>query len=53
MQNDALAMILVVVGIVLLLAVNSPSMLVLFLVKIVGFLFVVSGSFMMGEKEND
>ena len=52
MQNNALAMTLVV-GIVLLLAVDSPSMLVLFLVKIVGFLFAVSGSLMMGEKENE
>lgn len=48
-ENNALSMILVLVGIVLLLAANSPSVLVLFLVKIVGFLFAVSGVFMMEE----
>lgn len=52
-ENNALSMILAVVGIVLLFAVNSPSMLVLFLVKIVGFLFAASGFFMMEEEKNE
>lgn len=51
-ENNTLAMILIVVGIVMLLAVNSPDLLILTLVKLVGLAFTISGSYMMGE-END
>lgn len=50
-DNGTLATLLVVIGIVLLLAVDSPNMLILILVKIVGgLLFTISGSYMMGER---
>lgn len=52
-ENNDLSMILAVVGIVLIFAVNSPSMLVSFFIKIVGFLFAVSGVFMMEEEKNE
>ncbi|AGW43702.1 hypothetical protein phiLdb_00025 [Lactobacillus phage phiLdb] len=52
-ENNTLAMILIVVGIVMLLAMDSSSFLALVIVKIVGFLFAVSGVFMMEDKENE
>lgn len=52
-DNGTLATLLLLVGIVLLLAVNSPNMMVLLLVKIVGLMFTISGSYMMGEREDD
>ncbi|AAV30184.1 hypothetical protein X813_gp23 [Lactobacillus phage LL-Ku] len=52
-RNHTLAIILVVVGIVMLLAMDSSSLLALVIVKIVGFLFAVSGVFMMEAKENE
>lgn len=52
-DNGTLATLLLLVGIVMLLAVNSSNMLVLILVKIVGLMFTISGSYMLGEQEND
>lgn len=52
-DNGTLATLLLLVGIVLLLAVNSPNLLILTLVKLVGLAFTISGSYMMGEEEND
>lgn len=52
-KNNTLAMILTVVGIVMLLAMDSSSLLALVIVKIVGFLFAVSGFFMMEEEKNE
>lgn len=49
-ENNTLAMILIVVGIVMLLAVNSPNLLILTLVKLVGLVFTIFGSYMMGEE---
>ena len=49
----SLASLLLVVGAVLLLAVDSPNMLVLVAVKIAGLMLTISGSYMMGEREND
>lgn len=52
-DNGTLATLLLLVGIVMLLAVNSSNMLILILVKIVGLMFTISGSYMLGEQEND
>ncbi|AIF54446.1 hypothetical protein LDB3_021 [Lactobacillus phage Ld3] len=52
-ENNTLAMVLIVVGIVMLLAMGSSSFLALVIVKIVGFLFAISGVFMMEDKENE
>lgn len=52
-EKDTLGVILLVVGIVLLLVVDSPSMLILFLVKLAGFSCAVSGCFLMGVKEHE
>ena len=52
-NNGTLATLLLLVGIVLLLAVNSPNMMVLILVKIVGLMVTISGSYMTGEREDD
>lgn len=52
-DNGTLATLLLLVGIVLLLAADSPNMLILILVKIVGLMFTISGAYMMGEQEDD
>lgn len=52
-DNGTLATLLLLIGIVMLLAVNSSNMLILILVKIVGLMFTISGSYMLGEQEND
>lgn len=52
-DNGTLAKLLLLVGIVLLLAVDSPNMLILILVKLVGLAFAISGVYMMGEQEDD
>lgn len=49
-DNGTLATLLLV-GIVMLLAVDSPNMMILILVKIVGLMFTISGSYMMGEQD--
>lgn len=52
-DNGTLSTLLLLAGVVLLLAVNSPNLLILTLVKLVGLAFTISGSYMMGEEEND
>lgn len=52
-DNGTLSTLLLLIGIVMLLAVNSSNMLVLILVKIVGLMFTISGSYMMGEQNDD
>lgn len=52
-DNGTLATLLLLVGIVLLLAVDSPNMLILILVKIVGLMFTISGAYMMGEQDGE
>lgn len=52
-DNGTISTLLLLVGIVMLLAVDSPNMLILILVKIVGLMFTISGSYMMGEQDND
>ena len=52
-DNGTLATLLLLVGIVMLLAVDSPNLLIVILIKLVGLAFTISGSYMMGEQEND
>lgn len=52
-DNCTISTLLVLVGIVMLLAVDSPNMLLLILVKIVGLMFTISGSYMMGEQDDE
>lgn len=57
-KDNGLASLFLVVGTVLLVAVDSPSLLILILVKLVGLSLMVSGSYMIcylndGENEND
>lgn len=52
-DNGTLATLLLLVGIVMLLAVNSSNLLILILVKLVGLAFTISGSYMMGEFDNE
>lgn len=52
-DNGTISTLLVLVGIVMLLAVDSPNMLLLILVKIVGLMFTISGSYMMGEQDDE
>ena len=52
-DNGTLATLLLLVGIIILLAVNSANLMILILVKLVGLVFTISGSYMMGEEEND
>lgn len=52
-DNGTISTLLLLVGIVMLLAVDSPNMMILILVKIVGLMFTISGSYMMGEQDNE
>lgn len=52
-DNGTISTLLLLVGIVMLLAVDSPNMMILILVKIVGLMFTISGSYMMGEQDDD
>lgn len=52
-DNGTISTLLVLVGIVMLLAVDSPNMMILILVKIVGLMFTISGSYMMGEQDDE
>lgn len=52
-DNGTISALLLLVGIVMLLAVDSPDMMILILVKIVGLMFTISGSYMMGEQDDE
>lgn len=52
-DNGTISTLLLLVGIVMLLAVDSPNMMILILVKIIGLMFTISGSYMMGEQDDD
>lgn len=52
-DNGTLSTLLLLAGVVLLLAVDSSNLLILILVKLVGLAFTISGSYMMGEQENE
>lgn len=52
-DNGTISNLLVLVGIVILLAIDIPNMSLLILVKIVGLMFTISGSYMMGEQDDE